>query len=63
MEKHPRRIRIDLYTPAEIAIQNAILEVEKIGADIRLTKAVSILSDAKNLVSDCIDERLKETKF
>ena len=50
-----RRNRLDLLTPAELAIYNAIQEVEKIGADVRLTRAVIALSDAKKLVADYID--------
>lgn len=53
----PRRIRIDLNEPVELAIRNAINEVEKVGADIKLTKAVCLLDEAKNLVSDFIDEQ------
>jgi len=52
-----RRNRLDLNTKAELAIFNAIQEVEKIGADERLTKAVVMLSDAKDLVSDFVDEK------
>lgn len=53
-----RRINLDLYEPAEWAIRNAILEVESMGADIRLTNAVMLLEKARNLVSDVVDERL-----
>jgi len=53
----PRRSRLDLNTPAELAIHNAIQEVEKIGADIRLTNAQIKLQEAKDLVSDFIDEQ------
>lgn len=51
----PRRNRLDLNTPAELAIYNAIQEVEKIVADKRLTNAVIALQEAKNLVGDFID--------
>jgi hypothetical protein len=54
-----RRNRVDLYSEAELAIRNATLEVEKIGADIRLTNAVILLGKAKDLVADYIDETLK----
>ena len=50
-----RRNRLDLMTPAELAIYNAMQEVEKMGADIRLTKATIALSDAKKFVADYID--------
>lgn len=52
----PRRIRLDLCEPAEKIIYDAIQEVEKLGADERLTNAVVKLSEAKELVSDYIDE-------
>jgi hypothetical protein len=51
-----RRQRLDLNEQAELAIYNAMQEVEKIGADVRLTNAVIKLSEAKDLVADFIDE-------
>jgi hypothetical protein len=48
-------------TPAELAITKAIEEVEKIGADVRLTNAVINLSDARNHVADYIDQQLRAT--
>lgn len=51
----PRRNRLDLNTEVELVIQNAIWEVEKIGASVKLTEAVTKLSEAKNLVADFID--------
>lgn len=56
MNNIPRRIRIDLMKPAELAIYNAMQEVEKLGADIRLTTAVIKLQEASTLVSDYIDD-------
>lgn len=53
-----RRYRIDLHSSAEIAIRTACLEVEKLGADERLTNAVELLQKAQNLVSDVLDEKL-----
>jgi hypothetical protein len=44
-------------TPAELAIRDAVLEVEKLGADTRLTTAVLLLSDAQEKVADFIDKR------
>jgi len=35
-----RRSRVDLYSPAETAIRNAIIEVEKVGAHPQLTDVV-----------------------
>ncbi len=55
----PRRMRLDLYKPAEVAIYNAMQEVEKMPADVRLTNAVIKLAEAKNLVADFIDEQLQ----
>lgn len=53
----PRRSRLDLCEAAEKIIYDAIQEVEKLGADVRLTNAVVKLSEAKELVSDFIDEQ------
>lgn len=55
MSNIPRRIRLDLMTPAELAIHNAIQEVEKVGADRKLTGAVTYLLRAKALVADYVD--------
>lgn len=54
--KIPRRCLLDLNIPAEIAIYNAIQEVEKIGADVRLTNIVVELIKLKDLLSDYIDD-------
>lgn len=54
----PRRNRLDLNKPAELAIYQAIQEVERLGADPRLTEAVNNLSIAKDSVADYIDETL-----
>lgn len=51
----PRRNQIDLNCKAEIDIANAIHEVEKLGADAKLTEAVMLLAQAKELVSDFED--------
>lgn len=52
----PRRIRLDLLSPAEIAIYQAIQAVEEVGAHPLLTEAVILLGQAKNKVSDYMDE-------
>ena len=57
----PRKGRVDLYEPAELAIRNAMLEVEKMPADVRLTDAVILLQQAKDKVSDFIDEKLNDS--
>lgn len=54
----PRRVRLDLNQPAELAIRKAIKEVEKIGAHPKLTEAVILLNNAFERVADFID--LKE---
>lgn len=56
MEKN-RRNRLDLMTPVERAIYHAMTELEKIGADIRLTQAGDHLQKAKDLISDYLDEQ------
>lgn len=63
MEEILRRNRLDLNTPAELAIRNAVQEVEKIGADIKLTDAINLLGKAKELVSDFIDLEASKIKF
>jgi len=52
-----RRNRLDLMTPSEKIIQEAIWEVEKLPADVNLTEAVILLGKAKDLVSDFIDSQ------
>lgn len=51
----PRRAYIDKMTRAERAIYNALQEVEKVGADVRLTDAVNLLSEAREAVADYVD--------
>lgn len=53
---YSRRNRLDLMSPAEFAIYNAMVELEKAGADRRLTAASIKLQEAKNLVADYIDD-------
>jgi hypothetical protein len=53
----PRRNRLDLSTPAEKAIYDAMQEVEKLPADVKLTEAVTLLAKAKDLVSDFVDAK------
>jgi hypothetical protein len=50
-----RRCRIDLYTPAEAAIRNAVNAVEEVGAHPLLTDAVVLLSQAKDRVADFVE--------
>lgn len=51
----PRRIDVLRLTPAELAIRAAMLAVEEVGADLRLTDAVCLLQEAKDRVADYID--------
>lgn len=53
----PRRSRLDLNTPAEKAIYDAMQEVEKLPSDVKLTEAVTLLAKAKDLVSDFVDAK------
>ena len=55
----PRRNRIDLMTPAELAIRNAVVAVEEVGADELLTEAVILLGQAQEKVADYIDAKLE----
>lgn len=60
MDEIPRRIRLDLNTPAEKAIYDAMQEVEKVGADERLTEVVIMLGEARDKLSDYVDDELKK---
>jgi 3-oxoacyl-[acyl-carrier-protein] synthase III len=51
----PRRCRIDLNTPAELAIRAAMEAVEMAGADPLLTDAVILLDQAREKVADFVD--------
>jgi hypothetical protein len=51
----PRRNRMDLMQPAELAIIAAMNAVEEMAEDTRLTEAVILLSQAREKVADFID--------
>lgn len=51
-----RRAYIDKMTPAELAILEAMQLVEKMGADDRLSDAVTLLHKAKEAVADFVDK-------
>lgn len=53
----PRRCRIDLQTPAELAIRQAMLAVEVAGAHPLMTDAVMLLDQARNKVADYVELR------
>jgi len=58
----PRRNRLDLFSPAELAIYKTVEEVEKTGADVRLTNAIIKLHEARALVADYVDEKPSESE-
>ena len=51
----PRRARLDLLTPAERAIWDALQAVEALPADVRLTDAVVLLQAARTRTADYVD--------
>ena len=51
----PRRADVSRNTEAERAIRRATVEVECLGADERLTRAVVLLEEARNAVADWVD--------
>jgi hypothetical protein len=51
----PRRNQINRWTAAERAIAAAVEEVERAGADVRLTDAVVLLGEARQSVADYVD--------
>lgn len=54
----PRRVDLLRSTPAELTIRDALIAVEDLGADERLTSAVQLLDQARELVADVVDERI-----
>jgi hypothetical protein len=54
----PRRAKLNENTPAELAIYNAMVEVEKLPADLRLTDAIVLLGKARDLVADFVDQSI-----
>ena len=50
------------WQPSEKAIMDAVDMVEEMGADVKLTDAVIKLSEAKELVSQYIEENSGDTK-
>jgi hypothetical protein len=51
----PRINILELNTPAELAILNAIQEVEKMGCDVKLTNIICELSKLRNDLADFTD--------
>lgn len=58
----PRRNCVDKMSPAEMAIRNATLEVEKAGSHPRLTDAVVLLGQARDAVADFVDAEIAKTE-
>ena len=52
----PRRNRLDLAVPAEVAIRRAMHEVEISGCDVLLTESVVLLESALNKVADFVEK-------
>jgi ABC-type taurine transport system ATPase subunit len=50
-----QRNNMQVWTPAELAIHNAMQQVEKMDAHVLLTDAVVLLNQAKEKVADFID--------
>lgn len=51
----PRRICFGKMSDAELSVSEAIQDVEKMGADVKLTNAVVKLSEAREMIADFID--------
>lgn len=56
MDQIRRRNRVDLMYPVELAMFKAMQELEKIGADVKLTKAGDLLKQASDIISDFLEE-------
>lgn len=54
-DEPPRRCRLDMMVPAELAITKAMEAVELAGCDPWLTDAVVLLQQARNKVADYVD--------
>jgi len=60
MKDMPRKCHINLLTPMEKAIRDALEAVEAGGADPLLTDAVSLLSQAGDKVAVFVDRQMVE---
>lgn len=56
----PRRSRQDLMHESELAIVHAVDIIEGMDADVRLTEAINLLSQAREKVADYIDAKLEQ---
>lgn len=55
----PRKIRLDLATPPEVALRAAMAAVEAMPPDTRLTMAGLKVQEALDLVSAYVDEQMR----
>ena len=53
-----RRFNLAFCSASELAIKKAMQEVEKLGADDKITEAIMLLTDAHTIVSDFIDNSI-----
>lgn len=58
----PRRIRLDHNTKIELDIRNIVHEVERLGADEKLTHAINKLHEARELIADYIESHTTHDK-
>jgi hypothetical protein len=54
----PRKCRLDLATPPEVALRAALAAVEAMPADVRLTKASQKVVEALDLVGDYVNAQM-----
>jgi hypothetical protein len=57
VDDFPRRNRLDHHTPAEKAIRDALMAVEEVGADVRLTAVSMLLMQAADQLADYLEDR------
>ena len=53
----PRRTCVEQMIPGELAIRDAILAVEALEANPRLTEVAALLEEAKDKLSDWVDSK------
>ncbi len=61
IDKFARRSDINRNTTAELACRAAIVAIESLAADPRLTKAQCLIDEARSLVADYVDDTLAPT--
>jgi len=59
----PRKIRLDLATPPEVALRAALAAVEAMPADTRLTAASLKVQEALDLVSTYVNEQMRNVSL